>query len=56
MGFRRFDLGEDDAAWEALREALKRDTSVTKLIQGRAQELVSEGRPERAAALLRQLN
>ena len=56
LGFRRFDLGEDDAAWEALREALKRDTSVTKLIQGRAQELVSEGRPERAAALLRQLN
>jgi tetratricopeptide (TPR) repeat protein len=56
LGFRRLDLGEDDAAWEALSEALKRDSSVAKLIQGRAQELVSEGRPERAAALLRQLH
>ncbi len=55
LGFRRLDLGEDDAAWEALGEALKRDRSVSALIEERAKQLVSEGRPERAAALLRQL-
>lgn len=56
LGFRRLDLGEDEAAWEALGEAIKRDHSVSNLIEGRAQELMSEGRPERAAALRRQLN
>lgn len=55
LGFRRLDLGEDDAAWEALGEAVKLDHNVANLIQGRAQELVSEGRPERATALLSHL-
>ncbi|MDO8544527.1 MAG: hypothetical protein Q7S40_29145 [Opitutaceae bacterium] len=56
LGFLRFDLGDEDAAEEALREALERDSSVSDLIQKRARELVSEGRPDRAAALLRLLN
>jgi hypothetical protein len=56
LGFRRLDLGEEEAAWEAIREALKRDRGVAALIRGHAQELVEEGRPDRAAALLRQLN
>lgn len=56
LGFLRLDLGDEDAAWEAIREALKRDRTVASLIQERAVQLVAEGRPERAAAILRQLN
>jgi tetratricopeptide (TPR) repeat protein len=55
LGFLRLDLGEEEAAWEALQTALKRDRGVSRLIQQRARQLQSEGRPERAAALLRQL-
>jgi hypothetical protein len=53
--FLRLDLGDDDAAWEALREALKRDPSVAALVRDRAIELAAEGRADQAAALLRQL-
>lgn len=56
LGFRRLDLGEEDAAWDAVGEAIKRDRGVSSLIKQHAQELVSEGRPERAAALVRQLS
>lgn len=56
LGFLRLDLGDEDAAWEALREALKRDRSVASLIQDRAVQLQAEGRPARAEALRRQLN
>lgn len=55
-GFLRLDLGDEVAAWEALREALKRDRAVAGLIRERATELEAEGRAARAAALLRQLN
>ena len=56
LGFRRLDLAEDEAAWQALSDALKRDSSVTNLILDHAEELISEGRAERAAALMRHLN
>ncbi len=55
LGFRRIDLGEDDAAWVALGEALQRDLNVSGLIRVRAQELEAEGRPDRAAALRRRV-
>jgi tetratricopeptide (TPR) repeat protein len=53
LGFRRLDLGEDDAAWRAFRDAVKLDGGVTNLIREHAQELISEGRPECGASLLR---
>ncbi len=56
LGFRRLDLGEDNAAWESLGDALKRDPGVRGMIQGRAKDLVAEGRPDRAAALLQHAN
>lgn len=55
LGFLRIDLGDDDAAAEAFRDALKRDESMTSLIRERAQQMKSEGRAERAAMLMRQL-
>ena len=51
LAFRSVDLGDEDAARAALREALKRDTAVADLVRTRAQDLTSEGRPESAAAL-----
>jgi hypothetical protein len=56
LGFRRLDLGEEDAAWQAFNEAVKRDGGVTNLIREHAQKLIAEGRPERGAALIRRLN
>ena len=55
LAFRRLDLGDEDAAREALREALKRDAGVADVVRTRAQELTAEGRAESAAVLLRQL-
>ncbi len=55
VAFRCLDLGDDAAAGEALREALKRDAGVADLVRTRAQQLTTEGRAESAAALLRQL-
>lgn len=54
--FLRLDLGDDAAAWEALHEALKRDPNIATLIREHAGELTAEGRADKAAALLRQLN
>jgi len=51
LGFRCLDLGDDDGAWQALGEALKRDRGMLALILARVQELQSEGRPETAASL-----
>jgi lysophospholipase L1-like esterase len=51
LGFRRLDLGEEEAAWQAFEEACKREGSVTNLILAHAQQLASEGRSERAASL-----
>ncbi len=51
-GFRQLDLGQETAAWESIREALQRDPATAKLIHAHARDLLSEGRPERAAALL----
>lgn len=51
LAFRSVDLGDEDAARAALREALKRDTAVADLVRTRAQDLTAEGRPESAAAL-----
>lgn len=53
LAFLRIELGDDAAAAAALREATKRDPDVAEQIQQRAQQLVEQGRPERAAALLR---
>jgi tetratricopeptide (TPR) repeat protein len=53
--FRCLALGEDDAAWEALREALKRDASISDLVRRHAQEIAAGGRTDAAAALLRHL-
>jgi len=55
LAFRHLDLGDDDAARDALREALRRDAAVADLVRTRVQELTAEGRAESAAALLRQL-
>ena len=55
LAFRRLDLGDNSAAWEALREALKRDANVAVAIRTRAQELIAEGRADSATALLDQL-
>jgi tetratricopeptide (TPR) repeat protein len=52
LGFRRLDLGDEDGAWQALAEALKRDPGTLELLHERAQELRSEGRPESAASLV----
>src|SRR5262249_3912842 len=38
LGFRRLDLGDDEAAWGALQEALKRDRGVIPLIEQRAEQ------------------
>jgi tetratricopeptide (TPR) repeat protein len=56
LAFRRLDLGEPEAAWDALREALKRDPGLAKLVRERAQTIAGEGRADDATALLRQLN
>ena len=53
LAFRYLDLGDDDAARAALREALKRDAAVADLVRTRAQDLTAEGRAESAAALLK---
>lgn len=56
LAFRHLDLGDDAAARDALREALKRDTGVADLVRARAQALTAQGRSDSAATLLRQLN
>jgi hypothetical protein len=56
LAFRHLDLGDEDAARDALREALKRDTAVADLVRTRAQDLTAEGRAASAAALLGRLN
>jgi len=43
-GFRRLDLGDDDGAWEAFAEALKRDGGAVERLGEHAKELVSQGR------------
>jgi tetratricopeptide (TPR) repeat protein len=53
-GFRRLDLGREEEAAAALREALRRSREVAPAIRDRARELEEQGRPEHAA-LLRQL-
>ena len=53
VAFRHLDLGDDDAAKDALREALKRDAAVADLVRTRAQQLSSEGRADSAAVMLR---
>ena len=55
LGFKRLELGEDNAAWEAFIEALKRDPAVAPLLKEHAQELLSEGRPLAASNLLENL-
>jgi tetratricopeptide (TPR) repeat protein len=52
LGFRSLDLGDDDAAWQALSEAVKRDPTTLPQIREHAQELQSEGRADSAASLL----
>jgi tetratricopeptide (TPR) repeat protein len=56
LGFRHLDLGEDDAAWAALSEALHRDPAIRTLITQRAQALRSAGRSDRAATLLQKFD
>jgi tetratricopeptide (TPR) repeat protein len=53
LAFRHLDLGDDTAAQDALREALKRDTGVADLVRARAQALTAQGRDDSAAGLLR---
>ena len=53
LAFRHLDLGDETAAQDALREALKRDTGVADLVRARAQALTAQGRDDSAAALLR---
>lgn len=55
LAFRQLELGEEAAAWDSLREALKRDAGVADRFRERARELVSEGRTATAAALLRRV-
>ena len=52
LGFRQFDLGDNDAAAQALHEALRRDSGVASLIEERVRDLVAQGRADRGAALL----
>ena len=56
LAFRHLDLGDDAAAQDARREALKRDAGVADLVRARAQALTAQGRDDSAAALLRELN
>ena len=51
LAFRHLDLGDEDAARHALREAFKRDAGVTGLVRTRAQDLTAEGRAASAAVL-----
>jgi lysophospholipase L1-like esterase len=53
LGFRRLDFGDEDGAWESFREALKRDTNAPGVLREHAQELITEGREEASAELLR---
>ena len=53
LAFRHLDLGDETAARDALREALKRDTGVADLVRARAQALTAQGRDDSAATLLR---
>ena len=55
LAFCRLELGDEDAAGAALKEALARDATVAGLVRDRAAELSAEGRPDSAAALLRRL-
>lgn len=55
LAFRRLDLREDSAAWDAVREALRRDPTVADLIRRHAQDLQAQGRGDRAEALLNHL-
>jgi tetratricopeptide (TPR) repeat protein len=52
LGFRCLDLGDEDGAWQAFGEALKRDPGTLKLLHAHAEKLRSEGRPESAANLV----
>ncbi len=51
MGFRKFDLGDDDSAWDSFAAALKLDRGLAKTITNHAEELLAEGRPQDAARL-----
>jgi len=51
LGFRQLDLGDEVEAWKSFQEAAKRDPAVSKLLQKRAEELISQGRPQIAAAI-----
>lgn len=53
LAFRHLDLGDETAAQDALREALKRDAGVADLVRARAQALTAQGRDDSAATLLR---
>jgi len=52
VGFRCLDLGDEEEAWKALDEALRRDSSTFGLIRARAGEIRSRGYPDSAASLL----
>ena len=52
LGFRRLDFDDEDGAWKAFGEALKRNAAAIQQIKEHAKELLSEGRPESAASLL----
>ena len=54
-GFRQLDLGEEDGAWEAFAEAMKRDGSTAALLREHAEELAAQGRPAAAQKLLQRL-
>jgi len=56
LGFKRLELGQEDEAWDAFDEALKRDQALTPLLKEHAQELLSGGRPLAASNLLEKLN
>ena len=56
LGFRQLDLGDERAAWNSFAEAFKRDTVSIELLRSHAQELVSQGRPDYAASLLRHIS
>jgi tetratricopeptide (TPR) repeat protein len=56
LGFKRLELDENDAAWEAFHEALNRDPTLAPRLKDHAGELFAEGRSLAASNLLENLN
>lgn len=52
FGFRRLEFGDEDGAWQAFDQALQREPALITLLREHADELLAEGRPDTAAALL----